>query len=129
MREPGYYWVTVTEPVCDGGGVIAETTGTPEIARWQDLRWYRMGMEGPVADQFDVHALLPEQRIPMPPDAHLGVELLRFAVAVDDQLENGDSRDTSGYLHWEKERLAAAMQAIHREYEARMATVLRGIQW
>lgn len=129
MREPGYYWVTVTEPVVDRGGVIGERTGVPEIARWHDLRWYRLGVEGPVADQYDVHVLLPELRIPVPPDAHLGVELLRFAVAVDSHLENGDSRDTSGYLHWDKERLARAMQAIHREYEARMAMVLRGIQW
>jgi hypothetical protein len=125
MREPGYYWVRVTEPVCDGGGVVDEVTGPPEIARWEDLRWYRMGMEGPVADQYDVHVLYPELRVPPPPDAQASIELLRFAVAVNGEL----GEDEATYGSWEFGDLERAMVAIHRAFGERLSFLLKAIKW
>lgn len=125
MREPGYYWVRVTEPVCDRGGVVDEKTGDPEIARWEDLRWYRMGMEGPVADQYDVHVLAPELPIPPLPDAQASIELLRFAVAVSGEL----GEDETVYRGWEFGDLERVMVFIHRAFAERLTFLLKAIKW
>lgn len=125
MREQGYYWVRVTEPVCDGGGIIDEVEAEPEIARWQDLRWYRMGMEGPVADQYEVRVLAPELPIPPLPDAQASIELLRFAVAASTEL----GEDESVYGGWEFGDLERAMVAIHRAFGERLTFLLRAIKW
>lgn len=69
LMEPGYYWVTVAEPIVEGFGVVDEKMGQPEVARFEDLRWYRTGMSGAVADQCVVHVLSPEP-LPQPTEPH-----------------------------------------------------------
>lgn len=64
LMEPGYYWVSVAEPVVEGFGVVDEKMGPPEVAHFEGLRWYRAGMSGAVADQYVVHVLSPEPLTP-----------------------------------------------------------------
>lgn len=57
MLEPGFYWVSVTEPLCDGGGVLAEPWGEPEVGRFDGLCWFLTGQEHALPDQIDVRVL------------------------------------------------------------------------
>jgi hypothetical protein len=54
-REPGYYWIRVLEPICDGGGVLDEKWSEPLVGLLEDNRWWLAKMEGYVA--FDVEVL------------------------------------------------------------------------
>lgn len=57
--EPGFYWVSVTEPLSDGGGVLAEPWREPEVARFDGRRWFLTGEEHPVPDQISVQCIGP----------------------------------------------------------------------
>lgn len=63
MLEPGFYWVSVTEPLCDGGGVLAEPWGEPEVGRFDGLRWFLTGQEHALPDQIDVRVLTGERLV------------------------------------------------------------------
>lgn len=63
LREEGYYWVRVQFAICDSGGIIDEKWGLPEIARWQNLRWWTAGSQFEVPDQFAVEVLSERLRL------------------------------------------------------------------
>lgn len=122
MRVAGYYWVAVTEPVCDRGGVIDEVKAPPEVARFDGLRWYRTGMEGPVADQYGVEVLSPEL-LPMPREA-AAIALLRFAVDASEELAPSEDHAHVGYVTWESGDLERAMSQIHASFERNIGRTL-----
>ncbi len=58
--DAGFYWVRVTYAVCDGGGIISEPWGEPEVARFDGYnRWYLTDVSGPLSDQEEVKVLSP----------------------------------------------------------------------
>lgn len=57
--KPGFYWVRVSEIVCDGGGIIDDPLGAPQVGRWDGLDWFLTGVAGPLADQFTVVVISP----------------------------------------------------------------------
>lgn len=54
-RAPGYYWVRVLEPLCDGGGVVDERWSEPLVALLENNRWWIPSSSQPVV--FDVEVL------------------------------------------------------------------------
>lgn len=62
--SPGFYWVCVTEPLCDGGGILVEPWREPEIARFDGREWFLTGEEHSVPDQISVRCMGP-RLVPM----------------------------------------------------------------
>jgi hypothetical protein len=75
--EAGFYWVTMSQPVCDGGGILDETWREPQIARFDGGRSWTVTGEGDyVPDQITVRPLsgpLQPPRAALPDGSELAI--------------------------------------------------------